>query len=442
LGSALGTGLFLGSGQSVAGAGPAVVLSFVAGTLIAAIVAFALGELCGTHPVRGSFGTIAARYLGPWAGFTVRWLYWLALVAATGGEVVAAAIYLRYWWPQLPVWSAVVVLSLVLTGINTVNVGAFGRTEAALSLIKVLAVVVFLVMGVALIAVGLPGHPATGLGNLTADGGFFPHGVGAIWVVMATVMFSFAGIELVAVAAAETRDPSRAMRSAIRSLIVRLGLFYIGAVAVMVTVLPWRRLAEATGLEQSPFVTMFSYAGIGPAASVTNVVVFIAALSAANANLYAAARMVHSLAHDGFAPRPLRATSAAGSPVPAVVVSLIGLVTAGILAIYTPKSVFLVLISIASFGVIATWLFILATFVAFRRARPPEAAVAATVRLPGGIATAVIGALALLSVYATAAVAPDMATACLVGVPFLLLLGVTYRVISSRRGRGAGSAPG
>jgi L-asparagine transporter-like permease len=180
LGSALGTGLFLGSGQSVAGAGPAVVLSFVAGTLIAGVVAFALGELSSVHPVRGSFGTIAARYPGPWAGFTVRWLYWLALVAATGGEVVAAAVYLRYWWPELPLGLAVAVLSLLLTAINTVNVGAFGRTEAALSLIKVIAVVVFVVMGVVLIAFGLPGRPATGLGNLTADGGFFPHGVGAI----------------------------------------------------------------------------------------------------------------------------------------------------------------------------------------------------------------------------------------------------------------------
>jgi L-asparagine transporter-like permease len=327
---------------------------------------------------------------------------------------------------------AVVALSLLLTGINMINVGAFGRTGAALSLIKVIAVVVFLAMGVLLIAVGLPGHPATGLGNLTSDGGFFPHGVGAIWVVMATVMFSFAGIELVAVAAAETRDPSRAMRSAIRSLIVRLGLFYIGAIAVMVTVLPWRQLAEATGLEQSPFVTMFSYAGIGPAASVTNVIVFIAALPAANANLYAAARMVHSLAHDECAPRPLRATSAAGSPVPAVVVSLVGLVSAGILAIYTPKSVFLVLISIASFGVIATWLFILASFVAFRRTEG-HTRHAVTVRLPGGVATAIIGALALLSVYATALVQPDMATACLVGVPFLLLLAAAYRVITFRR---------
>lgn len=430
LGSALGTGLFLGSGQSIATAGPAVILSFAAGAIIAAAVGFALGEMCSVHPVRGSFGTISARYLGRWAGFGVRWTYLFALLGGIGSEVVAAALYLQYWWQQVPLWVAVVALAVLLAVVNLRTVRAFGTVEAVLSGVKVLAILAFLIIGVLLIVFGLPGSERTGVTNWTAHGGFFPNGRLAVWLVMATVIFSFTGVELVAISSAEAVDPARTVRVAIRSLITRLALFYVGAIAVIVAVLPWTRAAQAIGVQQSPFVTFFAAVGTPAAATVTNALVLIAAVSAANANLYAATRMLHSLAHDGFAPRTLSATNTRGVPVTAVAASLIGLVIAAILAAYAPESAFTILISLASFGIIAVWVTILATLVAFRRSGGGSAA---TVRLPGGAVTAVITIVALLSVYGTGFFVPDMAFACAVGVPFLVLLAAAYLLVSRRR---------
>ncbi|WP_051342691.1 amino acid permease [Pseudonocardia spinosispora] len=429
LGSSISTGLFLGAGTNISVAGPGVIISFVAASLIAGAVAAALAEMCSVHPVRGSFGTISARYLGRPAGFAIRWMYWLAVVSAIGGEVVAAAIYLRYWWPAVPLWLAVVVLSVALAAVNMWNVGMFGYAESILSAIKVAAVVVFLVIGFLLIVIGLPGRPRTGVVNWTADGGFLPNGGLAVWLVMATVIFSFTGVELIGISSPEAVEPARSMRKAMRSVVLRLTLFYVGAIAVMVAVLPWRQVGQTHGLEQSPFVTMFAYAGIPAAASITNAVVLVAALSAANANLYAAARMLHSLAHDGFAPRALRATSRAGSPVACVGVSLAGLVAAGVLSGYAPDTAFLLLISLASFAVIAVWIGILVTLIAFRRAGAHETA---SLHLPGGRVSAAIAATALLSIYGTAFAVPEMAMACLVGVPFMVLLVAVYLLIRNR----------
>lgn len=434
LGSALGTGLFLGAGQSIAVAGPAVILSFAAGAVIAGIVAFALGEMSSVHPERGSFGAISARYLGAWAGMGQRWTYWFALMGGIGSEVVAGALYLQYWWPRIPLWLAVVVLAALLAVVNLRAVRSFGSVEAVLSTVKVIAIVVFLCLGLVLIVFGLPAHRATGVTNWTAIGGFFPHGGLAVWLVMATVIFSFTGVELVAIGSAEAIDPARSMRVAVRSLIFRLGVFYIGAIAVIVAVLPWPRVAQASGVQQSPFVTLFTAVGIPAAATITNALVLIAALSAANANLYAAARTVHSLAHDGFAPRRLAKTNAQGAPVAAVLWSLVGLVVATVLAGYTPDTVFPILISLASFGVIAVWITVLVTLIAFRRG--PNARLA-TLRLPGGNVTAIVGIAALFSVYCTGFFVSDMALACAVGVPFLVVLALAYLLVR-RRARSTG----
>ncbi|WP_028920892.1 amino acid permease [Pseudonocardia acaciae] len=430
LGAALGTGLFLGAGSSISIAGPSVMVSYAVGALVAGAVAFALAEMTSAQPVRGAFGTIAARYLGPFAGFASRWVYWLALVCAIGSEVVAAATYLRFWWPAIPLWVGVVVFSLIITGVNLATVSVFGSTEAVLAGIKVLAVLVFIVLGVVLVAFGLPGQAPTGLGNWTATGGFAPNGWSAVWLVMAVVVFSFAGIELVAISAAEAKEPAESMRVAMRSLIIRLGLFYLVAIGVMLAVRPWTELGQAHGVQASPFVAMFAAAGIPAAATITNFVVLLTALSAANANLYAATRMLHSLAHDGFAFRPLRHATAAGQPRRAALVSAVGLLVAAILAAYAPAQVFGLLLSLASFTVIAVWIISLSTLIAFRR--HPDRGESST-RLPGGLATPVVAILILLSVYATGIFVPDMQLACLVGVPFLILVGVVYAVFFRRR---------
>ncbi|MFE0422166.1 amino acid permease [Streptomyces sp. NPDC058953] len=432
LGSALGTGLFLGAGAAISVAGPAVLISYAAGALIALVVAYALGEMVSAYPVRGSFGAIAGRFLGPFAGFSVRWIYWVALIVGIGSEVVAAAIYLRFWWPDVPLWAAVLVFAGAVTAVNTAGVRNFGTTESVLSAVKAFAVVAFIVIGTVLIVFGLPERPATGIGNWTGHGGFVPEGPLAIWLVMAIVLFSFAGIELVAVSAPEAKEPGPALRTALRTLVLRLTLFYLGAIAVMLAVLPWTEITPGHGTEASPFVTMFDAAGIPAAASVTNFVVLVTALSAANANLYAAGRMLHSLGDDRLAPRALATTTAHGVPRRAVLVTAAGfLVVAGVTAIFGDR-VFGVLLALGTFGIVAVWIVILLTLLAFRREpdRPPS-----TLRLRGGRLTPLLGVAALLSVYATGFAVPEMRLACLVGVPALLVLAGAYTLLTRRRGR-------
>lgn len=435
LGSALGTGLFLGAGATIGIAGPAVLISYAAGALIAMTVALALGEMVSALPVRGSFGALAARYLGPFAGFAVRYLYWLGLIAGIGSEAVAAALYLRFWWPQLPLAVAVVGFAALVTAVNLVGVRSFGTAESVLSAVKVLAVLAFLGVGLVLVFFGLPQWPATGISNWTAHGGFFPQGGLSVWLVMAVVVFSFAGIELVAISAPEAKNPAKSLRTAMRSLIVRLSLFYLGALGIMLAVLPWQKLAGGHTVEQSPFVVMFAAAGIPVAATVTNVIVLVTALSAVNANLYAATRMLHSLGSDRLAPASLGATDRHGVPRRAVLVSACGLLLTAVLAGALGSGIFTVLLALGSFAVIATWITILLTLLSFRRdgQRPPSA-----IRLRGGRLVPALGITALLSVYGTASYVPEMRTACLVGVPVLLTLALAYRALV-KRGPGAGS---
>ncbi|NEW76639.1 amino acid permease [Streptomyces rapamycinicus] len=438
LGSALGTGLFLGAGAAISLAGPGVLISYAIGALIALTVAFALGEMVSALPVKGSFGTITARYLGPFAGFAVRWTYWLALIVGIGGEVVAAAIYLRFWWPQIPPWVAVTVFAIAVTAVNAAGVRNFGTAESVLSMIKAFAVVAFIIIGAVLIVFGLPHRPATGVGNWTAHGGFLPEGTLAIWLVMSIVMFSFAGVELVAISAPEAKEPGPALRGALRSLIVRLTLFYLGAIGVMLAVTPWPRLAGGHSTENSPFVMMFDAVGIPAAASVTNFVVLVTALSAANANLYASGRMLHSLGSDGYAPAALGATTERGVPRRAIVVSAVGFLATAALTGAMGDRVFSLLLAFGTFGVIAVWIIILCTLLAFRRdaQRPPS-----TLRLRGGKVTPLLGIAALLSVYATGIYVSEMRLACYIGGPSLLVLaGAYYTLVRGRQSRSASSA--
>ncbi|MGW4830272.1 amino acid permease [Amycolatopsis japonica] len=430
LGSAIGTGLFLGAGASISVAGPAVIVSYTIGAVLATIVALALAEMTSALPIRGSFGAIAARCLGPLAGFTVRWIYWFALVIGIGSEVVAAAIYVNFWWPAIPIWASVVVFSLLLTAVNFTHVRLFGTMESVLASVKVFAILVFILLGVILVVFGLPGRAATGVGNLTAHGGFLPNGPGAVWLVMAIVVFSFAGIELVAISAPEAEEPGRAVRSAMRSLIGRLSLFYLVAIFLMLAVQPWTELSQTHGVDGSPFVAMFASAGIPAAATITNLVLLVTALSAGNANLYAAARMIHSLAHDGFAPKPLRRTTRQGLPRAATLASTAGLLVAAVLAVYTGQKTFGILLALGAFGIIATWITILITLLVFRRGTDARHS---SIRLRGGPILPLLGIAGLLSVFGTGIFVDNMRLACLVGFPFVVVVGIVYAAFFRRR---------
>src|SRR5215472_2431918 len=233
LGGAIGTGLFMGSGLAIGYAGPAVILRYVLAGFVALVMVFSLSEMAVVHPTAGSFGTYAETYLNPWSGFVVRYTYWIAQVIAIGGEAVAAGLYMGLWFPAVPVWLWALGFCGVLLYLNSRSVSNFGTLESWFALIKVTAIVLFIVLGAARLFGG--GNTAAGLHNLFGlPGGFFPRGLAGVWTAVIVGIFSFTGIEVIAVTSGEARDPQRAIPAALRSMLLRLFVFYVLAVAIIV----------------------------------------------------------------------------------------------------------------------------------------------------------------------------------------------------------------
>ncbi|RKT56084.1 amino acid permease [Saccharothrix australiensis] len=430
LGGAIGTGLFLGSALAISHAGPAIVVAYALCALVAFVIAWALTEMVVVHPEAGSFGAVAHRYLGPLAGFVQRWTYWTIQAIAVGGEIVAAGLYVRFWWPDLPLWPLVAAFSAVVLTANALAVRFFGAVEYWFAMVKVVAVAVFIALGLLLIAVGLPESPATGLSHLTAHGGFLPNGVSGLFLAMVFVLFSYLGTEVVAVTAAESENPGRDLPRAARRMVLRLVLFYVLAIAVIVTVAPWTVTAQGGSVDASPFVRVVAGAGVPAAATIINFVVLTAALSSANTNLYLSTRMLHSLAADGYAPAWTARVSRTGVPRNALALSALGPALAVALSA-TSGSAYLALFGVSVFGALLVWMLILATHWAFRRAATHRS----PVRLWGAPVTSGLAALFLLAVLVSTAFIDGLDTAWRVGLPFFAALVVVHTVITRRRSR-------
>ncbi len=349
IGGAIGTGLFLGSALAVRIAGPGVIVSYLVGAVIALLFMGALSEMAVAHPTAGSFGVYAEMYLNAWAGFTMRYTYWAAQCIAIGGEATAVAIYCRWWFPGTPAWLWILGFAIALVAINARTVRTFGRFEYWFAMVKVVAIVLFIVLGLGLL-LGAGPAPAIGFENFTAHGGFLPTGWTGVWAAMVFVIFSFMGTEVVAVTAGEAKDPETAVPRAMRRTVGRLILFYIGAITVLVAIVPWTTIQPGSSITASPFVSVFRAVGIPAAAHVVNLVVITAAASSMNCNLYMASRMLFSLARGGYAPAALGRVSGRGAPLPALFASAGGLAVALIIAVIYPESAFQYLFGIALFG--------------------------------------------------------------------------------------------
>jgi L-asparagine transporter-like permease len=273
VGGSIGTGLLLGSGAAIQVAGPAVIVTYIASALISWTVAAALGEMSSVHPAAGSFGVYAELYLNPWAGFVARYGYWFSVVIAIGSELVAAGTYMRAWFPHLPIVLWMVVFGMFLLVINLFPVKDYGTFEYWFAMIKVITIFVFILTGVALLLGGKV-HP-----QYVSSGGFFPNGHLAPLMAISFGLYSFLGIEMVAISSGEARSATEISR-ATRTAFVTLVLVYVGAMAVLVGVMPWHN----AGVTESPFVTVFNVAGIPAASLIMNLVVLSAALSGANAS--------------------------------------------------------------------------------------------------------------------------------------------------------------
>lgn len=433
LSGALGTGLFLGSGSMIAEAGPGTIVSYTLTGVLALVIVWCLAEMTVIHPVPGGFGAAAHAYLGPLGGWLTRWNVAVTMCIAVGAEVVATGNYLAYWWPDLSVGVGTVLASALIVGINLATVKAYGTSEYWFSMIKVAMVVSFIVLGGLLVFVGLPGQPAVGTGNLTAHGGFAPAGITGILVAAVMAIFSFGGVENVSVAAAESENPSRDVPRAAKAMIIRLVLFYVLAIAVVVTLRPWTVSASSGGgVLESPFVSALAMANVPAAAGIMNFVLITAALSAANGCLYSSARMLYSLSSDRMAPRFLSRTSLHGAPRAAVAVASVGMVVASVLALLFPDTAFQLLFGVLVFGLLTTWTLIASTFIRFRTIRERLALPLPPSRLLGGRVTALVTLLVCLLVYVALGFIPSLRIALQAGIPYLLVLLAGFWLVKRR----------
>lgn len=429
IGSAIGVGLFLGSTVSISLAGPGVIVDYVVCALVALVMAYALAEMAVVHPLAGSFGVYAERYLSPWLGFIVRATYAFIQILAIGAEVTAAGIYCGFWFPQVPQWAWVAAASVGLVAINSARVSRFAEVEYWFALIKVTAILAFIVVAGALVA-GLGPGPAVGFHNLTRGaGGFLPNGWRGVVLALTFVLTSYMGIEVVAVTAGEAERPEISIPRAMRSLVLRLILFYVLAVTVMLMLTPWSRIGEAGGsITGSPFVRAFAAVGIPYAAGLMNAVVISAALSSANANLYLTTRMLFSLSRSGHAPAWLSAVSEAGVPTRAVGVSSAGMVLAILLAVYAPRRAFLNLYGTAVAGMLFIWIAILSTALSFRRALSQDRIAALPIRLPAHRAAVSSAIVSLLAIVGTTFFVDGLQYAVVSFLMFLIVMSAVYAV--------------
>nr|WP_051619989.1 amino acid permease [Haematomicrobium sanguinis] len=395
LGSAIGTGLFVGTGAGVAAAGPAVLLSFLIAGTVVIIVMWALGEMAAANPNSGAFSVYAEKAMGPVAGATLGWLWWIQLVVVIAAEATAsAAIIIGLWADGPPQWLLAFVFLVIFTGINLLGVGKFGEFEFWFATLKVLAIIAFLVVGIMmLVGILSPGHEV-GFAMIEANGGFLPNGLGGVAAGLLVVIFAFGGTEIVTIAAAETEDPSRNVARAVKAVLWRILVFYIGSVTVMILVLPWNDPNMGT----SPFVSVLSAANIPGADVIMAIIIVIALLSALSANLYGASRMVFSLSNRRLAPRVLSTTTKNGVPRAAVLASVaFGFITVVLNYLY-PETILNALLNVVGATCLMVWGFALVSQLILRR-RAEREGTALPLTMPGFPFVTGFGLVLLLGIF-------------------------------------------
>ena len=428
VGGSIGTGLLLGSAAALEVAGPGVILSYIIAAFIAYTVAMALGELASMHPAAGSFGVYGELYLNQYLGFLCRAAYWASIAFSIGAELTASATYMGYWLPAVPGELWVILFSALLLLVNLRSVGSYGRFEFWFAMIKFATIVAFILAGSALL---FSGRVAP---QYTAQGGFLPKGPIAPLLAVFWAIYAFGGVEMLAVTTGESRSAKDIPRAARLTIFLLAGV-YLGAITVLVGVMPWNH----TGVSGSPFVSVLRLAHIPAAAYFMNFVVLTAALSGANAKLYVASRLLFSMGRSGWAPARLGKLNAAGSPRLALLVSSYGIVSALIFEYWAPQQAFIYIMGAAFSGLIFSWVVSLAAHVSFRRRLTPQQLAALPMRSPLGIWGSMLGfmlasATVLHTLFSTRINAIG-------GLVFFTALTLAYFLLKRRRDAALPSSP-
>ncbi|CAI2004788.1 amino acid permease [Serratia plymuthica] len=367
LGGAIGTGLFLGIAQTIKMAGPSVILGYAIGGFIAFLIMRQLGEMVVEEPVAGSFSHFAYKYWGNFAGFASGWNYWVLYVLVAMAELTAVGIYVQYWWPEIPTWVSAAVFFLAINAINLANVKVYGEMEFWFAIIKVVAIIGMIVFGAYLLFSGMGGPEAT-VTNLWAQGGFFPNGIMGLVMAMAVIMFSFGGLELVGITAAEADNPQKSIPKATNQVIYRILIFYIGSLTILLSLYPWGKVVEGG----SPFVLIFHALNSDVVATVLNIVVLTAALSVYNSCVYCNSRMLYGLAQQGNGPKSLLKVDGRGVPVIAIGVSAIATAFCVLINYLIPGRAFELLMALVVSALVINWAMISLAHLKFRAAKNRE----------------------------------------------------------------------
>lgn len=376
LGGVIGAGLFVGSGAGIAAAGPSIVIAYTLSGVLVMLVMRMLGEMSAAYPSSGSFSAHAERAIGPWAGFAAGWSFWVLLCTAVGLEGIGAAKIVQGWLPGTPQWMWVALFMVVFCGANLAAVKNFGEFEFWFAALKVGAISLFLILGGLAIAGVLPGTDSPGASNLTD---FLPHGSEGLLVGLLASVFAYGGLETVTIAAAESEDPVRGVASAVRTAMWRIALFYIGSMAVVVTLVPW---SSEEVVAKGPYVATLDHLGIPGAGQLMNVVVLVALLSAMNANIYGSSRIAYSLVERGQGPKALARLSG-GVPRAAVLTSCFFGFVCVLLSYWRPDDVFPWLLNMIGAVILVVWIFIAVSQLLLRRRIEREAPEKLVVRMWG-----------------------------------------------------------
>ncbi|OSN04173.1 aromatic amino acid transporter [Lonsdalea britannica] len=367
LGGAVGTGLFLGIAQTIKMAGPSVLLGYAIGGIIAFFIMRQLGEMSVEEPVAGSFSHFAYKYWGNFAGFASGWNYWVLYVLVAMAELSAVGIYVQYWWPSIPTWVSAAVFFMVINAINLANVKIYGEMEFWFALIKVSAIIGMIAFGGWLLFSGHGGPEAT-VTNLWNQGGFFPNGIMGLVMAMAVIMFSFGGLELVGITAAEADDPEKSIPRATNQVIYRILIFYIGSLTILLSLYPWGKVVEGG----SPFVMIFHELNSDVVATILNIVVLTAALSVYNSCVYCNSRMLYGLSKQGNGPKALSTVDARGVPVVAIAISALATAFCVLINYLIPGKALELLMALVVSTLVINWAMISLAHMKFRQHKDRE----------------------------------------------------------------------
>ncbi|MBV4417948.1 amino acid permease [Clostridium tyrobutyricum] len=429
IGGAIGTGLFLGSGRSIHLAGPSILFAYAITGLICFLIMRALGELLLSNLNYHSFVEFVHDYMGNGAAFITGWTYWFCWISLAMADLTASGLYMQYWFPGVPQWLPSLIFLVVLLGMNLTAVKLFGEMEFWFALIKIVAILLLIIVGVFMIIKGFSTNAgASSFANLWKHGGWFPNGSGGFILSFQMVVFAFTGIELVGLTAGETENPKHVIPRAINNIPIRIIIFYIGALIVIMSIYPWNSINPA----KSPFVEVFAAVGIVAAASIINFVVLTSAASACNSGIFSTSRMVYSLAKENNAPKSMKKLTSHKVPSNALIFSAVVILLSVILSYIMPEGVFVLITSISTFCFIFIWAIIVICHLKYRKANP-ELAAKSKFRMPFYPISNYIILAFIAFVLVVLALNKETRVALFVTPVWFIILGIIYKIIKSKR---------